>query len=517
MGKFVRTCTHGLLGGRRMNRMASASRHVAHVFAKVSKLPLIISSMSWEVISEGLKSTQAMMRDDAGKCIVNGISMASSEQEFVRVAAECRRFGAAIVVLAMSRVALTRFLNRQRWRVPELSDQEKVTSCQRAYQLLRSKLDFLPEDFIFDCLVTPLGSHGNRASPKDFIDAVAEVRRTCPGVSFIAGVSNLGVACRSAAMLREALASTPRPRCAGTLRLQTALSSSAASCRFLPQAVSVGLNLALVELGRLPRVDSLEDSDQLCYLQPVQEGKVRLAQEAQKAKAKVVNTLQPKEKSALVPVKQRAPQPARPSPQFTHPVEILVQATRTVSASVFQTFGSKAHAAANFHRLGGQKHNVITEIRCLVCEEGGRGGAFDLRGSARPRPSTKPCFSPRSPCTWAREDQDRLDKAQVWSRSLKMLEDGGSAEAVKDPELWERPHQGINQYSTTVPWGAIGEIGLRKAIYGSRDVFARPGTEAHRTGRHLLPREAGLLQSLDLGLRWPGLPGQHLAASWMDN
>ena len=33
-----------------------------------------------------------------------------------------------------------------------------------------------------------------------------------------------------------------------------------------------------------------------------------------------------REKSALVPVKQRAPQPARPSPQFTHPVEILVQA-----------------------------------------------------------------------------------------------------------------------------------------------------------------------------------------------
>eukprot|EP00439_Symbiodinium_sp_Y106_P022543 s5396_g2.t2 len=40
-----------------------------------------------------------------------------------------------------------------------------VTSCQRAYQLLRSKLDFPPEDFIFDCLVTPLGSHGIRASP----------------------------------------------------------------------------------------------------------------------------------------------------------------------------------------------------------------------------------------------------------------------------------------------------------------------------------------------------------------
>merc|ERR1711957_389992 len=38
--------------------------------------------------------------------------------------------------------------------------------------------------------------------------------------------------------------------------------------------------------------------------------------------------------------------------------------------------------------------------------------------------------------------------------------------------LWER-HQGVNQYACTVLWGAIGEIGLRKAIYGSRDVFAQ--------------------------------------------
>ena len=54
-----------------MNRMASASHHVASVFAKVSKLPLIISSMSWEVIAEGLKSTQAMMRDDAVLCALS--------------------------------------------------------------------------------------------------------------------------------------------------------------------------------------------------------------------------------------------------------------------------------------------------------------------------------------------------------------------------------------------------------------------------------------------------------------
>ncbi|CAE7494889.1 metH [Symbiodinium natans] len=203
MGKFVRRCA---------------------VHAQVSKLPVIICSMSWDVIAEGLKSAQ-------GKCIVNGISMASSEEDFVRVAAECRRFGAAIVVLAMAR-ADGEFPNYQ----------EKVTSCQRAYHLLRSELDFPAEDGVkqlvqlapynvalsywsaghhlrlfchtvgrrsktmistANCIMEAVaelgwvaklgkvfellnvqvlffveGSHGVRASPKDFIDAVAEVRRT---------------------------------------------------------------------------------------------------------------------------------------------------------------------------------------------------------------------------------------------------------------------------------------------------------------------------------------------------
>eukprot|EP00439_Symbiodinium_sp_Y106_P056673 s3839_g7.t5 len=406
MGKFVRRCA---------------------VHPQVSKLPLIISSMSWEVIAEGLKSTQ-------GKCIVNGISMASSEEEFVRVAAECRRFGAAIVVLAMSR-ADGEFPNYQ----------EKVTSCQRAYQLLRSKLDFPPEDIIFDCLVTPLGSHGIRASPKDFIDAVAEVRRTCPGVSFIAGVSNLGVACRSAAMLREALAST-----------------------FLQQAVPVGLNLALVELGRLPRVDSLEEPTRSMCIDVVTNHAVdgqhisrflnygaflsgaSAAEEAQKAKAKVVNTLQPKEKSALVPVKQ--------------------------------------------HSRSGNRHRQ-------------RVGLPDLREQGA-------CGSQLPQAQHGRDHQQNRafllnlrihGPRRIRTRNRRQRFDGRYSFVGEASR-----HQSVlNHRALGCHWrnrSAKGHLRLSRRFRA-----VRSGTEAHRTGRYLLPREAGVLQSLDLGLRWPGLPGQHLA------
>ena len=51
-----------------------------------------------------------------------------------------------------------------------------------------------------------------------------------------------------------------------------------------------------------------------------------------------------REKSALVPVKQRAPQPARPSPQFTHPVEILVQAA-AVARHLWKRLRARVDAA----------------------------------------------------------------------------------------------------------------------------------------------------------------------------
>merc|ERR1712039_1046709 len=38
--------------------------------------------------------------------------------------------------------------------------------------------------------------------------------------------------------------------------------------------------------------------------------------------------------------------------------------------------------------------------------------------------------------------------------------------------LWQR-HQSLGNMCCTVLWGAVGEIGLRLALYGSRDVFAQ--------------------------------------------
>eukprot|EP00439_Symbiodinium_sp_Y106_P040083 s7483_g4.t3 len=122
---------------------------------------------------------------------------------------------------------------------------------------------------------------------------------------------------------------------------------------------------------------------------------------SQKAKAKVVNILQPKEKC----------------PQFAHPVEILVQAAR-----------QRTPSARRSSRPSGARLSTATTINETV----------------------------------------HFSSISVY------MGQGGSGPGTRasglmvDKPVWER-HQGINEYSTTVPWGAIGEIGLRKKLIGPAD------------------------------------------------
>src|SRR6185295_7867889 len=59
----------------------------------ISRVPVMIDSSKWSVIEAGLKCVQ-------GKCIVNSISLKEGEAEFLRQARLCRKYGAAVVVMA---------------------------------------------------------------------------------------------------------------------------------------------------------------------------------------------------------------------------------------------------------------------------------------------------------------------------------------------------------------------------------------------------------------------------------
>src|SRR5690606_11531722 len=59
----------------------------------ISRVPVMIDSSKWSVIEAGLKCVQ-------GKPVVNSISLKEGEDAFVEQARLCRRYGAAVVVMA---------------------------------------------------------------------------------------------------------------------------------------------------------------------------------------------------------------------------------------------------------------------------------------------------------------------------------------------------------------------------------------------------------------------------------
>ena len=59
----------------------------------ISRVPIMIDSSKWEVIEAGLKCIQ-------GKGIVNSISMKEGVEQFIHHAKLCKRYGAAVVVMA---------------------------------------------------------------------------------------------------------------------------------------------------------------------------------------------------------------------------------------------------------------------------------------------------------------------------------------------------------------------------------------------------------------------------------
>ena len=140
----------------------------------IARVPIMIDSSKWSVIEAGLQCVQ-------GKCIVNSISLKEGEATFLKQARLCRRYGAAVVVMAFDE------------KGQAATKEDKVRICKRAYDLLVSEADFDPNDIIFDpnvlTVATGMEEHNNYAV--DFIEAVREIKAVCPGARTSGGVSNI--------------------------------------------------------------------------------------------------------------------------------------------------------------------------------------------------------------------------------------------------------------------------------------------------------------------------------------
>jgi len=183
----------------------------------IARVPIMIDSSKWSVIEAGLKCVQ-------GKAVVNSISMKEGEEEFLRQAKLCRRYGAAAIVMAFDEKGQADTFER------------KTEICKRAYDLLIDKLDFPPEDIIFDpnifAIATGIEEHNNYAV--DFINATRWIHENLPHAKISGGVSNVSFSFRGNDPAREAIHTV-----------------------FLYHAIQAGMTMGIVNAGMVGVYDNI--------------------------------------------------------------------------------------------------------------------------------------------------------------------------------------------------------------------------------------------------------------------
>ena len=185
----------------------------------ISRVPIMIDSSKFEVIEAGLRCVQ-------GKPIVNSISMKEGEEKFRREARLCRKYGAAVVVMAFDEQGQADNLER------------RIQICERAYRILVDEVGFPPEDVIFDpnvfAVATGIEEHANYGV--DYIEATRWIKQNLPGALVSGGVSNVSFSFRGNNTVREAIHAV-----------------------FLYHAISAGMDMGIVNAGALAVYDEVDE------------------------------------------------------------------------------------------------------------------------------------------------------------------------------------------------------------------------------------------------------------------
>ncbi|MGV0835407.1 methionine synthase [Mycolicibacterium thermoresistibile] len=184
----------------------------------ISRVPVMIDSSKWEVIEAGLKNVQ-------GKPIVNSISLKEGEEKLIHDARLCRKYGAAVVVMAFDETGQADNLERRK------------EICGRAYRVLIEQVGFPAEDIIFDpnCFALATGIEEHATYGIDFIEACAWIKENLPGVRLSGGISNVSFSFRGNNPVREAIHAV-----------------------FLYHAIKAGLDMGIVNAGALVPYDSID-------------------------------------------------------------------------------------------------------------------------------------------------------------------------------------------------------------------------------------------------------------------
>ncbi|GGG95771.1 hypothetical protein GCM10011416_11780 [Polaribacter pacificus] len=183
----------------------------------ISRVPIMIDSSKWEILEAGLQVVQ-------GKSVVNSISLKEGEETFIWQAAQIKRYGAAVIVMAFDENGQADTYER------------RIEIAERSYKLLIDTVGFPAEDIIFDLNIFPVatGMDEHRKNAIDFIEATRWVRSNLPNVSVSGGVSNVSFSFRGNDTVREAMHSV-----------------------FLYYAIQAGMNMGIVNPALLEVYDNI--------------------------------------------------------------------------------------------------------------------------------------------------------------------------------------------------------------------------------------------------------------------
>lgn len=183
----------------------------------IARVPIMIDSSKWSVIEAGLQCVQ-------GKSIVNSISMKEGEEQFLYLAKQIKKYGAAVIVMAFDEQGQADTYQR------------KIEICSRAYTLLTEHVHFPAEDIIFDpnifAIATGIIEHNNYVV--DFIRATEYIKHNLPGAKVSGGISNLSFSFRGNEPVRRAM--------------HTA---------FLYHAIKAGMDMGIVNAGQIDIYDEI--------------------------------------------------------------------------------------------------------------------------------------------------------------------------------------------------------------------------------------------------------------------
>ena len=184
----------------------------------ISRVPVMVDSSKWEVIEAGLRCVQ-------GKPIVNSISMKEGVAAFVEQATLCRKYGAAVVVMAFDEQGQAETLER------------RIAISAEAYRILTDEVGFPAEDIIIDpnvfAVATGIEEHATYGI--DFIEATRWIKANLPGALVSGGVSNVSFSFRGNNPVREAIHAV-----------------------FLFHAVAAGMDMGIVNAGALVTYDEID-------------------------------------------------------------------------------------------------------------------------------------------------------------------------------------------------------------------------------------------------------------------